>query len=261
MKKSIVLKLTLVLVLMISLFLPYSTTTTNAASKETATVNVKAADVREKASIKSKKLGTLKKGTKVTVYEKTKSGWSKINYKKQYAYVVTKSLEFTSKKQKESYLMDTKRTYVYKLGIDKNYVTLSYGNKNKNGYNLWTGKDIRLETHAEWAKETSEGLFFGLGDINAPREDVKYISYPIKVGKTWSSFDLTFHISSINKTIKTQAGTFKNVIEVECYAYDHTDDEVKHLQTYYFAKNIGIIKLIDSDKNMISELVKISEYD
>lgn len=91
-------KLLFAFTLLLGIFLP-NTEVIHAASKETyaATVNVKTTlNVREKPSFKSKIIGSLKGGSKVTVYHKTKSGWSEIRYKKKQAYVATKYLTFQS---------------------------------------------------------------------------------------------------------------------------------------------------------------------
>lgn len=73
---------------------------TEASSMITATVNVKSGTltVREKPSVTSKKLGSLKNKTKVTVYVKNKNEWSTIKYtykkKKIKAYVSALYLKF-----------------------------------------------------------------------------------------------------------------------------------------------------------------------
>lgn len=112
MKKSILLKIVLVFALIVSVFVPVDIERTEAASKTySATVNVKELDVRDKASSKAKKLGTLKKGAKVTVY--TKSDWSKIKYNKKYAYVLTKSLKFN--------IITAKNAYKKMIALKKKY--------------------------------------------------------------------------------------------------------------------------------------------
>jgi uncharacterized protein YgiM (DUF1202 family) len=77
----------------------------HAATKYYATVNMKSLSVHEKASSNSKIVGTLNSGAKVTVYVKTKAGWSQIVYKNKKAYVSTKYLHFytSAKKNKLQY--------------------------------------------------------------------------------------------------------------------------------------------------------------
>ncbi|KXG09076.1 hypothetical protein AT864_02760 [Anoxybacillus sp. P3H1B] len=61
--------------------------------------------------------------------------------------------------------------------------------------------------------------------------------YPLKIGKQWSYVNfagkkITCTITSLNKTVKTKAGTFKNVVEVK-----ESDGRYR-----YYAKNLGLIK-------------------
>lgn len=101
-----VLKWIIAFALVLGVLLPNSVAVDAASKKYSATVTVKTLNVREKPSTKSKKVGTLKKGAKVTVYSKTKSGWSEIRYKKKKAYVATKYLKFS-----KSAVKVTKHTY------------------------------------------------------------------------------------------------------------------------------------------------------
>jgi uncharacterized protein YraI len=85
-------------VLLTALILPFSGQTF-AAKTMTATVEVDKLNIRAKTSISATKLGSLTKGTKVTVYKKTASGWSQIKYNEKTAYVSTQYLTFKSKKR------------------------------------------------------------------------------------------------------------------------------------------------------------------
>lgn len=106
----------------ISYFL-LSTDPASAATTENALVNTKDSDltVRKGPGTNYKKVGSLKKGKSVTVFSKTKSGWSEIRYNDKKAYVSTKYLLFSPVKI-------TKKKY-------KNISDLSYpqvsGLKNK----------------------------------------------------------------------------------------------------------------------------------
>ena len=53
----------------------------------TGTVNTSSLNVRSKSNASSSKLGTLSKGSKVEIVEKTSNGWYKIKFKKGYGYV------------------------------------------------------------------------------------------------------------------------------------------------------------------------------
>lgn len=83
------------ILLAIFFILPHLPNASAASKTELAKVKVDILNVREKASAKSKKVGTLKKGAKVTVYTKTKTGWSEIRFNKKKGYVSTQYLDFT----------------------------------------------------------------------------------------------------------------------------------------------------------------------
>lgn len=94
MKKG--LKVAIALALALSLLFPIGNLKKAEASTTlSATVHVSGKlSVRTGAGTKYKILGYLKNGTKVSVYSKTKSGWSEIRYNKKKAYVSTKYLVF-----------------------------------------------------------------------------------------------------------------------------------------------------------------------
>lgn len=115
-----VLKWIIAFALGLGVVLPNSVTADAATKKYSATVTVKNLNAREKPSSKSKKVGTLKKGTKVTVYSKTKSGWSEIRYKKKKAYVSTKYLKISKpavKVTKHKYKKISDLTYPQVKGL------------------------------------------------------------------------------------------------------------------------------------------------
>ncbi|WP_157827658.1 SH3 domain-containing protein [Niallia nealsonii] len=227
----------------------------NAATKYSATVNTKILNVREKTSDKSKKVGTLKKGTKVTVYSKTKSGWSQIVYKKKKAYVATKYLKFAPSTKKVSYLRNKNKIYVYddanRGTFTEKYVTTKDDWSIWNTY-LYNGKDVLWQKKE---KEDSKGLY------SKYDKDVKtLLQYPIKLGKSWSyksdGDTYTIKITSLNKTIKTKAGTFKNVLELTI-----TNKKKTFQEKDYYAPGNGLIKYYYDDKEYGSneyELIKIN---
>ncbi|MFJ7850796.1 SH3 domain-containing protein [Peribacillus sp. NPDC097206] len=92
-------KIIIAFALILSIITPFLTSFAEAATKTySATVKADKLYVREKASTKSKKLGTLNKGKKVTVYVKNNNGWSTIKYKyknkDRKAYVSAKYLKY-----------------------------------------------------------------------------------------------------------------------------------------------------------------------
>ncbi|MDQ6595050.1 DUF4163 domain-containing protein [Bacillus salipaludis] len=88
-------KLSLVFAVILSVFSTFvlNNEPVKAATTKSATVAVDKLNVRSGAGTKYKKVGSLKKGTKVTVYAQ-KSSWSQIRYKEKKAYVATKYLKF-----------------------------------------------------------------------------------------------------------------------------------------------------------------------
>jgi uncharacterized protein YraI len=235
-------KLSISLIFLFSLSLPILTAA-QAASSSSATVAATLLNVREKPSLNAKKVGSLKKGTKLTVYERTKSGWSEIHYKTKKAYVFSKYLKFTTKKA--SYLLDKTKVYTYKTATET-YQLIPSGKK-YNGWDKWTYSPSAGDKQVFIVRENSKGLYTGFIDS----EYYIDIEYPVKVGQSWAvgyDEDGKARIISITKTVKTPAGTFKNCIEVK--------DDSGYIT--YYAKNIGMIKSIENGKTA-TELVRIKK--
>jgi len=90
----------LIAVMLLGTVFSFNVKVTTATTKaETLYVVADNLNVREKASTKSKKVGSLKLGSKVKVYSKTNSGWSKIDYKKKKAYVFSEYIKKAPKNQ------------------------------------------------------------------------------------------------------------------------------------------------------------------
>ncbi len=112
MKKSTVFAMASTFIFILSLLIFYPDPVKAAA--QTATVNVDTLNVREKATVTSTKLGSLKKGTAVTVYS-TANVWSRIQYKTKKAYVSSKHLTLTSSASGQ---LKSIKTYAAKGMID-----------------------------------------------------------------------------------------------------------------------------------------------
>lgn len=232
-------KVLIVFVIFISM---YSVTETSkaAVTEYNATVNTVSLSVREKPSISSKKLGTFKKGTKVIVFSKTSTGWSQITYKSRKAYVSTKYLKFAP-----TYSPNRNKIYVYydnNAGVS--FVHKYFGTKN--GWDIWnvsieTAND-KLELEQEKFKEDRKGMYINLGNKTTTQ-----LRYPLALGKTWSGTlgneIYTTKVTSLNKTVKTKAGTFTNVVELTT-----TNKGKTYVGKAYFAPNVGLIKSNYSDK-------------
>ncbi|MGG1396520.1 SH3 domain-containing protein [Bacillus salipaludis] len=233
------LKLTILLSLLVGIFLPFNIPA-QAVTKyqSTATVTASILNVREKPSLSAKKIGTLKKGTKVTVYSKTKSKkWSEIRYKSKKAYVYTKYLKFTAA-NRVSYLLDKTKIYTY-TSKNGTYQLIPTGKKYNQIWDKWyysskaTGKQLFI------VSENNKGLYTGYIDS----EYYIDIKYPAKVGQSWDvgyEGEGKARITSITKTVKTPAGNVKNCVVVkEDSGY-----------TTYFAKNIGLVKATNNGKTV-----------
>lgn len=223
----------------------FSSPTTEAATTKTAFVKITSGtlNVRSKASTTAKKVGSLKKGVRVVVYAKTKSGWSEIRYKKKKAYVSTQYLKFAN-----SYLMDKSKIYTYKYDgqISKHtYMGVYQGYK---GSSKWSWDEWRINgTDSYIVTEDIKGLYPGY--INS--EYYVAIQYPIEIGSSWDigyEGDGTAKVTSVSKTVKTPAGTFTNCIEVR------SDSGSKS----YYAKNIGFVKFVYNGKNQ-TELISLKK--
>lgn len=91
------LKVFLVAILAVAVIMPFSKKdTAQAASTKTGYVDISSGSltVRSGPGANYKKVGSLKNGTKTTVYSQTKTGWSEIRYNKRKAYVSTQYLRF-----------------------------------------------------------------------------------------------------------------------------------------------------------------------
>ncbi|MED1467619.1 SH3 domain-containing protein [Bacillus salipaludis] len=213
----------------------------HAATKYSATVDTKILNVREKATIHSKKMGSLKKGAKVTVFSKTKTGWSQISYKSKKGYVYTKYLKFAPTTSRSVYSRNKNKIYVY---VNENagiHITKKYRGS-ASGWAVWNIYYESDKVGQEKLKEDGKGLYL--------KQDNKVntlLHYPVKVGKTWvdqfNGDTYTTKITSLAKTVKTDAGTFKNVMELTI-----TNKKKTYLEKAYYAPKIGLIKDFYEDK-------------
>ncbi len=195
-------------------------------SAEAASINkivkVSSTAIKEKPYSYGKKLGILRDGAKVKVHRETKSGWSEIRYKGKKAYVLSRHLQ-------TSYNMNPNRTYVYRDSAAKQ--TTAYYYLGKDGaWDTWQYYIDGGEVYTFHLAENSAGLFsFWPGD----EYSFTLLPYPMKTGKKWNNpeeYGITRTITSVTKTIKTPAGTFRKVIAVKSGAY-----------TFYYAPNVGYI--------------------
>lgn len=161
-----------------------------------------------------------------------------------------------------SYLLDKNKVYTWEYNDEGDIFTSKIKTselpfEGPANWNLWTeiGKE---ESGYFITMEDSMGLFettchFIDGVVCDSNAESKYdaLRYPLYVGESWKTSNggqhaITNKVQSINRTIKTRAGTFNNVVEV-------TDSEG---WTYYYARNVGIIKSLENGK-VFAELIKL----
>ena len=135
-------KYLIVIALILSLF-SFNTPSTQAASNETKYVDITSGTltVRSGPGTKYKKVGVMKKYAKVSVYSKTKSGWSEIRYNKKKAYVSNKYLvNVNLKNSRKSYTIKDAKGSKYKVYmIAKNEVKAKAEFGNYGWYSVWAG--------------------------------------------------------------------------------------------------------------------------
>lgn len=200
------------------------------------------------------KVKTLKKGQTASVFVVTE-GYYHL-YKKTFI-------------KKNSYAKFTAVPKDVQYELNKEYRTVYYGLK-LNKKNRYTYYDVENGTE-NWAYK---GAAYGwdVWTVNgrngyAYREDKNWmrlgvansdfiflnIKLPLKTGSYWRDdlYGIHHRVLSVNKTVKTPAGTFKHVIEIK-------DSENFY---YYFAPNVGLILTVDNNgksPKRVFELQKIN---
>ncbi|WP_203363380.1 SH3 domain-containing protein [Bacillus sp. REN10] len=215
------LKIALAIAFVFSIAWPSQPLNTQAATTKNGWVSITSGtlNVRSGPGTTYKTVGSLKNNAPVTVYAQTKNGWSEIRYNKKKAYIMTKYLRMYS------YLMDKTKVYIYKT--DGKLYKSSYRGK----YYEWDKWISHTTKETFIVREDNQGLYLGWPESEYYTE----IAYPLKVGRTWDySYEgqETSKITSINGTVTTPAGTFKNVVTVKS-----SDGYVS-----YYAPNVGFIK-------------------
>jgi hypothetical protein len=137
--------------------------------------------------------------------------------------------------------MNTHKIYTYTdYSGGKVYDTYSEKYLGKvNGYDRWESTSSHVYSDI---KETSSGLLDSYGYD---------ISYPIRLGKQWKVYNDTCKIIGVNKTVKTPAGTFKNVVVVDIV------DESGNNGISYYAPGNGLIRY-DANGVLLSQVTKIT---
>ncbi|MCI2256518.1 SH3 domain-containing protein [Domibacillus sp. PGB-M46] len=231
-------KIILLLIVLLSATFQFQSTSSHAASSKVGYVSISSGvlNVRNGPGSKYKVIGSLKNNASVSVYSQSKDGWSQIGYKKGKAYVSSQYLRMYS------YLQDKTKIYTYKSEGK------TYKHSYKGKWDKWDEWVTSSSNATYLVYEDSEGLYSGF------RHSEYYIdlAYPLKVGKSWTigyeGEDTSSKITALNGTLKTPAGTFKNVVTVKS-----SDGYVS-----YLAPNVGFIKGVDQGKT-VSELVSLTK--
>lgn len=225
----------------------FSTIISDNAEAKTVTkyVAVDILNVREKPTTNSKKLGALRKNTKVTVYKVSK-GWASIKYKKKTAYVSAQYLKSTKTIKKVSYKMNPKKTYIYYSTYDKGKTYWwSYGKKtgkyfkeSQNSGTIWYSSNKKLFDYSRYGNNERleiEGKNELVMCYPASECDI-ILMKPVKKGAVYqyplSLGGFTNKVITTTATVKVKAGTFKKVAILE------RSDGTKS----YYAQNVGLIK-------------------
>lgn len=98
-------------------------------------------------------------------------------------------------------------------------------------------------------RENTNGLYIG---YPASEWDVD-LKYPLFDGKRWDNYDemmdtTMYHAVSVDRTVETPAGTFKNVVEVQSSTG----------WTEFYAPEVGVIKVMRNGK-IVSEVTNIED--
>lgn len=191
--------------------------------------------IYQKASSSSEKREKIQKNMGVVATGKKKNGFSQIRYGFAYAYVKTTTLKSAKpNKSKKKYAWAINQKYKFKTPLyeensymyPKFHKTYSTSPAVRNFW-MYTMYNAMVLTKTE--HETSKGLYEGSGEGSS---EILVLKYPIKKNSKWTSSGMKFKIISTKATVKTSAGTFKNVVKVKTDNYSIS----------YYAPNKGLIK-------------------
>ncbi|MDR7002214.1 PdaC/SigV domain-containing protein [Neobacillus niacini] len=250
-------KLSLVLAVILSMFSAFvwNNEPVQAAITKTATVAVDQLNVRSGAGINYKKVGSLNKGTKVTVYAQKSSGWSEIRYKSKKAYVATKYLKFgvTVKKYKYKNISDLKYPQVTGLKSKTaekkiNQALLTYAKSAYKNYLKMLADEKQIkQDEPDLCKESPYACDYGYATSYSVKfNDGKHLSILLYDSlyqggahglETATSYNFT--ISNGNQIKLMNILTSKSKIsKVQKYAYNYM---MKHQETFYITKLSDVV--------------------
>lgn len=233
---------------------------TEAEAKAAATQYVQARSeilLRDAPKQHTNIIAKIKSGSKVIVHSK-KEGWAFVDFKGMKGYIYASTLTMKKPTAKVQAPVITKglmpkanRSYTYEPSFESLEKTTYYASKNEaieNSIELLESDYIGY-TYIEKPNELALGVAYS---------DVFFfsLSYPIKEKRTIIDTDYSYdgtitttkvYVQSTSTTLKTPAGTFKNVVVL---AYPNGTK-------LYFAKDYGIIRIADLEDNILTELVAV----
>jgi len=205
-------------------------------------------NVRASASTASKKVGTIKNGTKVTVVS-NKNGWSKIKFKKGYAYVYDTYL--ISKKSTTSAVKTT--TYYVKTGsnIDLNVRKSKTTSSTKLG-EIKNGSKVEVVSYAkDWSK-VKFGKGYGyvashylykkkLTPSDAPSTSLKgdYYATP--------GLEINLNVRSGQSTSSKKLGEIKQNTPLDVVSQNQVWTKIKYKNGYGYVSNAYVEKSVNPD--------------
>ena len=128
------------------------------AELKTASVNATSLNVRSEPSIKAKQIGSLKRGSKVTVY-KTEEGWANISFNGGKAWVSAEFLKITSGTSKAEQAKGTSKTKTAKVTATSLNVRSGAGTQNKVVGSLKNGTLVTVQREeGKWSNITYGSL-------------------------------------------------------------------------------------------------------
>ncbi|KAB7706635.1 hypothetical protein F9802_10590 [Bacillus aerolatus] len=186
------------------------------------------------------KVKTLKKGQTASVFAVTEGYYHlyKKTFIKKNSYA-----KFTAVPKDVQYELNKEfRTVYYGLKLNKKHKYTYYDAENDLENWEYSGASYGWEV---WKVNGANGYAYTenknwmrLGVANSDFIFLN-IKLPLKTGSYWRDdiYGIHHRVLSVNKTVKTPAGTFKHVIEIK-------DSENFY---YYFAPNVGLILTVDNN--------------
>lgn len=207
-------------------------------------------NVRQSASTKSKKVGTIKNNTKVTVLS-SKNGWSKISFNKKTAYVY--SIYLTSTKPKTASVSSTKvLTYYVKTGTSaKLNVRQSKSTASKLLGSLKNGTKVEVVSYSKtWSKiKYAKGYgYVSSKYIQTKKLTTATVEKPL--AGTYYATPGLFTNLNVRKSASTSSekiGQIKQSTKLTVYAQNSTWTKIKFGSSYGYVSNDYVSKLISVD--------------